>query len=203
MARRVLDSVVLETNEERQVLSITPEEMFIYAGTVAHKFPKISILKMKPAPPPMELTQPIDKYYRSIKLTDSPAFLTVGENSVETVPEVIRILKSLLLGQVSRCQDYSVAVTYVTQSFFSMCIQCNAVLPIPRNPNFTVFQNVVVDEVSEYIKQKLDAANIGYETYKEAEQIIDSSAPREVYSEYVESEPVDWSEDYGEDDLEF
>lgn len=165
MSRKIIDSVVEKRNKELQVIEEDQSFYFIYGGNVAVGFPKLKINqiesqgKMKEFP----LIYDVIRYYDGIHLSDEPAMLLINDLQCSTFPEVIRILKALFLGQCSKNEEFSIAVSNCAAQLAIMIQNEDAVFPFAYKDDYTQFQKVVSDEVSRFVMEKFDADNIGYE----------------------------------------
>ena len=176
MSRKIIDSVFEERNNETNAIETDQNFYFMYGGNVQVGFPKIKIEQMKIDGNPNDLLADIRRNYNGMKFTDEPAIMIVGDQQVTTFPEIIKCLKALFIGQLSKNEDYSKAVAYCATQLVQMCLRSEAVLPILPKPDFNKFQKVVVDEVSKFIQDCFEKEGVGWTTPEEAKLLtVDSS----------------------------
>lgn len=194
MSRKIIDDVVERKNEELKVVNLDSDFFFMYGGTVQVGFPKIKITQLDIKPTEHSLIYEVLRYYNGISMSDEPAIIIAGDQQINTFPEVVKCLKALLLGQLSKNQEYSVAVAEGASQLLKMLLQQEAVLPLAPKPEFTKFQIVVLDEVSKFIMSCFNKEGIGWIDRKEVEVLTTEAKD-------IISESVTFDED--DDDLVF
>lgn len=162
MSRKIIDEVVERANDERKVLDMDNALYYMYAGNVTKGFPKVAIQRLSGVEGQCSIIRNVQRFYAGIKMNDIPAIIRTGSSVINTDPDVVRICKALYLGQCSRNEEYSVAVADVAKQFTRMCVNCEATLPFEPVKDGTPMQNVVVNELTNWVAEKLNECGIVY-----------------------------------------
>ena len=171
MSRKVIDTVFEETNKERGNIVTDQNFYYMYGGTVQVGYPKMKIKTVTIQGTAHDLLADIRRKYEAVKLEDEPAMIIVGDCQINTFPEVVRCIKALLMGQLSRNEQFSIAVAHAVTQLIQMCMKQEAVLPISCPENFTKFQRVVLNHVSGFIKECFIKEGIGWDEAVEQEVV--------------------------------
>lgn len=196
MSRKIVDSIVEKRNEELKVFTPDSDFYFMYGGTVQVGFPKMKIKQLEQKPTPHVLLYDVMRYYNGIQFSDEPAIIIAGDQQINTFPEVVKCLKALLLGQLNKNDEFSIAVAEGVSQLFRMLLQSEAILPLAPRPDFTKFQTVVLDEVSNFIMSCFEKEGIGWTDRAEVQQLT-------AQAEDIVSEVYADVDDEEDDDLDF